>query len=199
MIVTKALDVFTYDELSDDAKKIAMDHMIQFLWEALDCEMVTEDLNGELVRLCSGEEVGAISTKTLRDNYGVEINWSLSYSQSDHVGIRGRFDKNVFPTLFSDLPVTEFTTTTTRSGWSEVVSAGWDGDEGFVDYTNKELPLVWAELDDLERALMKCARESIESYTSEESALEYLRQGFNDRRFLESGKTAPTMFWTDSF
>ena len=198
MIVTKELNVFTYDELSDEAKKVAMDHMIQFLWEALDYEIVTEDLNGELVRLCSGEEVGAISTKTLRDKYGVEIDWSISYSQSDHVGIRGRFDKNVFPTLFSDLPVTEFTTTTTRSGWSEVVSAGWEGDEGFIDYTKKELPIVWAELDDLERALMRCARESIESYTSEESALEYLRQGFNDRRFLESGKTAPTMFWTDS-
>lgn len=198
MIVSKELDVFTYDELSDDAKEVAMDYMIQFLWEILDYDIITEDLNGELVRLCSGEEVGAISTKELRDKYGLEIEWSVSYSQSDHVGIRGKFDKNTFPTFFSDLPVTEFTTTTTRSGWSEVVSAGWEGDEGFVDYSTKELPIVWAELDDLERALLKCAKECFESYTSKESALEYLRQGFNDRRFLETGKTAPTMFWTDS-
>jgi len=197
MRIIREMEVFTFDELDESAQIVAMEHMREFLWEVLNSDNITEELNGELIHICGGHDVGAISSKKLKDEYEVTIDWSISYVQSDFLSVRGRFTKEHFPKLFINLPITEFTTTTNVNGWTQVCNAGWDSDEGFTELSDKELFAVRTELRDLERHLFVRAKDLIEDYTSEEVALEQLRNGFNTRRFVANGKCAPTLFWSD--
>lgn len=199
MKVIREMDVFTFDELSEGSQIVAMDHMREFLYEVLDHETITEELNGELVHICNGRDVGAISSKTLKEKYGVEILWSMNYVQSDFLSVRGRFTKEHLPLFFEGMPFTEFYTTMDSRGWTQIATTGWDSDEGSYILCDEELSIVTNKLEKLERQLFRTADSLIESYTSEESALEQLRHGFNTRRFVANGKCAPTLFWSDDF
>jgi hypothetical protein len=63
--ITVTKTVYTLGELSDSARRKALEKMFSFMYEWIENDQTTEYLNGELAGILTGEYVGDISSKEL--------------------------------------------------------------------------------------------------------------------------------------
>jgi hypothetical protein len=195
MKVTATHNVYTYDELPPDAQKRALELLCNEAYESLDSDMIAEDLAAHFIYLATGKYEGVVSRKELANKYGVSIEWSVGYSQSDHAAISGKLYRYDLPNLAWPEGVTYARIYTTNYGHSRVECVET------AEHTQYQGPLVDQMRDmitELNTKLYRYARQQCEAYTS----AEYVIETYNEcheltRRFTDEGEFAPTPFWTD--
>lgn len=198
--VTKT--VFTLDELSDTARQNALEKMSALLYDWIDPSQIAEYLNGELLAMLTGECVGDISSKELTKRVGLQIEWSLSYSQGDGVAIYGTLNSD-------DAPKLEWgngtTATLTRNSLSNHYSHAYtmnisvfryDEDGYEIDSDCPENEQFADQIRDICRQLEQTGYDQIKWLTCEETVREYLNNDY-PRRFTENGEIDSIEFWSD--
>lgn len=198
--VTKT--VFTLDELSDTARQNALAKMTDLMYEYVQCDEITEYLNGELLTMLTGECVGYISSKELTKRVGLQIEWSLSYSQGDGVAIYGTLNSDDAPNLEWGNGTTA---TLTRNSLSNHYSHEhcinvsvfrYDEDGYEIDSDCPENEQFADQIRDICRQLAQYGYDQIKALTSEEAIHGYL-EGGDARRFTENGEIDSIEFWSD--
>jgi hypothetical protein len=199
--ITVTETVFTLDELSDTARRNALEKMSTWMNEWIEPSQITDFLNGELVGMLTGEYIGEIGKQELIKRVGLSIGWSLSYSQGDGVAIYGRIYAIDTPLLqwpdnatYADL--TNISNHYTHENSFSVELFG-ENDEGYETQYDEGYTDTFAEqLRDICINLKKLGYQELENLTGEQAIIEHLE--INDgRRFTENGDFAPTLFWSE--
>jgi hypothetical protein len=200
--ITVTKTVFTLDELSDTARQNALEKMCAELHEWIEPDQVTEYLNGELLTMLTGECVGEISSKELTKRVGLEIEYSLSYSQGDGVAIYGEI-------YATDAPKLEWhnadNARLTRNGYGnyyshyntfDVVVCGEDENGNYTKLDGDTGEAITEQFRDICRQLARLGYQQIKALTNEEAIREHLEFG-DARRFTEDGDIIHASFWSD--
>ena len=200
--ITVSKTVYTLDELPDTACRYALEKMSALLYDWIEADQITECLNGELLAMLTGECVGEISSKELKNRVGLQIEWSLSNSQGDGVAIYGTLNSD-------DAPKLEWgngtTATLTRNSLSRHYSHAYtmnvavfryDEDGYEIDSDCPENEQFADQIRDICRELEQIGYDQIESLTCEEAIREYLNNDY-PRRFTENGEIERIEFWSD--
>jgi hypothetical protein len=195
MKVVATRNVFTYDELTPDAQQRALEVLCTEAWESLDSDMVAEDLNSHFIYLATGKYEGVVSRKELADKYGVSIEWSVSYSQSDYAAISGKLHRSDLPNLAWPDDVIYARIHSTNHGHSRVECVETDGENL---YHGPLFDATQEMITQLNSKLYRYARDTCETYVGPE----YVLFTYNEchelvRRFTDEGEFANTAFWTD--
>jgi hypothetical protein len=195
MKVVATRNVFTYDELEPDAQQNALGLLCEQAWLNLDSDQAAEELNGWFVYFAAGDDAGCVGSKQVSDKYGVSIEWSLSYSQSDYAAISGKLHRSDLPNLAWPEGVTYARIYTTNYGHSRVECVETE------EHTQYQGPLV-DEVHDMITALnsnlYRQAKAICEAFLHPDYVLEMYRHynGYQ-RRFAADGAYADRAFWTD--
>jgi len=197
MKVVATRNVYTYDELTPDAQQRALETLCAEAWESLDSWQVAEDLNGWFVYEATATTPGCLSNKELLDKYGVNILWSVSYSQSDHAAIAGFLRRSDTPNLAWPEGVDYVRVVTTGYGNHSYPEYVGTADEQEI-YGGKLFQETADMIQNLNRKLYRHARDICDAYTDKE----YVLTTYNEchelvRRFTDEGEFADTAFWTD--
>lgn len=197
MKVTRTREVFTYSELSPAAQDRAIDTLTAEAWDVMDSDMVTEALNGEVIRLATGDSDGCVSTKQTLDRLGIRIYWQVAYMQSDHAYLDGTITCSDWPAFGWPDRVTQVGLTTRRDSCtvSHIYTTDDDGDEWRED-NGSLIKECDALVQGLCRTLYRYARSECDHYTSAAACLERI-DGWLPRRFLADGTFAPSEYWQD--
>ena len=199
--ITVTRTVFTLDELSDAARRNALEKMCTELHEWIEPDQVTEYLNSELLTMLTGECVGEISSKELTKRVGLKIEYSLSYSQGDGVAIYG--------TIYAqDAPKLEWhnadNARLTRNGYGtyyshyntfDVIVCGEDENGNYTTLDGDTGEAITDQVRDICRQLSRLGYQQIEALTNEEAIREHLEMG-DARRFTEDGDIIHPSFWS---
>lgn len=197
MKVTAHHDVYTYDELTPDARHNALTNLCAEAWESLDSDMVTEDLNAYLIELGTGKGHGVLTRKELFDKYDVRIYWQVAYTQGDFAAIEGYLRRSELPNLAWPNNVEAIRVVTTGRGTSSYPSHVVVGDDDEI-YEGATFEAAANMIEGLNRKLYRYAKQQIEGYTSEEYVLNAYNECYElTRRFTDDGELAPAPFWTD--
>lgn len=194
--------VFTLDELSDTARQNALAKMTDLMYEYVQCDEITEFLNGELLTILTGECVGEISSNELQKRTGLKINWSLSHVQGDGVAVYGTIYAADAPKLEwhnadnARLTRNEYGTYYSHYNTFDVEAFGEDDNLNYTTLDGDTGEAIAEQFRDICRKLERLGYEQIEALTSEEAIHGYL-DGGDARRFTENGDFAPTDFWSD--
>ena len=101
--ITITRRVFTLDELSPTAQDRAYGLLHADAWDQIDNQMVSEYLAGKFAYMANGDHAddgyygGGLNKDQLKDRYGVNIYWSVSYSQGDGASIDGVISRDNHP------------------------------------------------------------------------------------------------------
>jgi len=195
MKVVANRNVFTYDELEPDAQQRALEVLCTEAWESLDGDLIAEDLNSHFVYLATGKCEGVLSRKELADKYGVSIEWSVAYSQSDYAAIEGKLHKSDTPNLAWPDDVIYARIHSTNYGHSRVECVETD-DENL--YHGPLFDATQEMITQLNSKLYRHARDTCEAYTHPDYVLNAYNECYEAvRRFTDEGDFANTAFWTD--
>jgi hypothetical protein len=195
MKVVATRNVFTFDELEPDAQTHAILNLCEQAWVSLDSDLIAEDLNSHFVYLATGKCEGVVSRRELADKYGVSIEWSVAYSQSDHAAISGKLHRSDLPNLAWPEDIIYARIHSTNYGHSRVECVET---ENGTDYHSDKCELVHEMIAQLNSNLYRFARQQCEAYTHPD----YVLNAYNEcheavRRFTDEGEFADTAFWTD--
>ena len=198
--ITVTETVFTLDELSDAARRNALEKMSTQLYEWIEPDQVTEYLNGELLTMLTGKCVGEISSKELTKRVGLKIEYSLSYSQGDGVAIYGEI-------FAQDAPKLNWynadNARLTRNGYGnhyshyntfDVVVCGEDENGNYTTLDGDTGEAITDQFRDICRQLSRLGYQQIEALTNEEAIRDHLEWS-EPRRFSENGEILPSKWW----
>jgi hypothetical protein len=192
--------VFRFDELSEDAKWRAIGILREQAWECLDSYLVAEDLTGRFAWEAAHDESAPYSEKQLLAKYGIGIEWSVAYSQSDYAAITGTLDKADTPYLSWPDGVCRILLTKGRaSSWPEyVVVYDEHGEEGNRERGGPQYDAACDMISDLNGELYQWARQACEDYTSVEYVVDQHLESGVPYQWNEDGTQAPAMFWREA-
>ena len=197
--ITVTETVYTLDELSDTARRNALEKMCQWMNEWIEPSQITDFLNGELLGMLTGEYIGEIGSKELDKRVGLSIGWSLSYSQGDGVAIYGRIYATDTPILqwpenatYADL--TNISNHYTHENSFSIKLLG-ENDEGYeTEYDEEHTDTFAQQLRDICVNLKKLGYQELENLTGEQAIREHLEWS-EPRRFTENGDIQPSKWW----
>lgn len=194
MKVCAEVEAYTLAELSDAARKKAVDHMRYRLeedgWVA---EMVSEALVDAFTHLATGEGIGFDSPKYLKDNYGIAIYWEV-YSQGYGAWIDGTLRRSQCPALAWPEGVERV-----KVDYGHYYGMEFEVYDEFGEYATDEAEEAAKKMvRDLCGKLYKAAEEAYDEHTSAEYVIEHYEiNDYPARRFRADGSTVPREFWTD--
>lgn len=194
--ITRTRRLYTYHELSDKAKRKAMDDLRQALYETLDSELVHEALRYHVLLEFTGKDDHDGTSWSWNRHFGehigkgLRIEWSLSHCQGDGVALYGRIYREYAPNLtwaegveYVDL---------VRNSWGTYYShyntfnvEHYDNEGDYVDVGGESE--ITGELRRLCRNLARVGYASIDAYTSEDYALETIDGDSLPRKYDEDG------------
>lgn len=199
--VTATMEVFTLDELDDSAKDHATELLCRDAWESLDGDMIGEAVAGTFAWHASGEYSGVISAKRLRDEYGITLSWSVSYSQSDGATISGTLSRDTSPNLAwpDGIHTVRVRGNTTWGGiCTDVYGIDEDGGEGSHVYEARLIEAANDFVMELCQRVYRWCRDEIEAHTDPKYVLEMFQEYELQRRFRADGSYAPVQFWCET-
>ena len=187
--------VYRFEELSPTAQDRALEVLREQAWECLDSDMISEDIAFMFAITANNKwDNGVLSTKELKDRFGVRLYWSVSYSQSDDGQIEGYLDRDICPDLAWPNDVRAIRVQTNNRHGSTVVDV-FVGDD--YDYAREQADWDAARdmIANLTHTIYKWARQACETYTSAEYVIDRYQDSGLPYQFDEDGNHAPTMFW----
>jgi hypothetical protein len=200
--ITVTKTVFTLDELSDAARQNALEKMNTLMYEYVECDEITEYLNGELFTELTGECVGQISTNELAKRTGLKLNWSLSHVQGDGVAIYGVIYAADAPKLEwynadnARLSPNDYANFYSHENTFTVEVCGEDENGNYTTLDGDTGEEIAEQFRDICRRLKRLGYEQIRNLTGEEAIRGYL-DGGDARRFTEDGNIMHPSFWSD--
>lgn len=195
MKVQAEMEVYTLAELSDSAREKALDGMR--LWMG-DTGWITEDVSESVAScfqvLATGDSEGRVSSKWLREKYGVFIYWSV-YDRGEGAWIDGTLRRSACPAL----------------AWPDGIEAvkvehNYNGHYGMSYEVYTESGEWPSDEDDAAvKAMVKALCDRLHAEAEAEydyfTSAEYLTENYEIngdlRRFREDGSEAPREFWSD--
>ena len=195
--VTVTETVFLLEELSDTARKKALEKMRTVLYEWLDSSQITDYLNGELYAALTGIYDGEISKKELTKRVGLTVEWSLSHCQGDGVAIYGTLNRSdALNVNWGGADNATFTRNSHGHHYSHencmtiaLFETGYE-----IDAESDATEMFAEQFRDLCRELARSGYAEIENLTSEQAVLDHLEWS-EPRRFTEDGDIHPTKWW----
>ena len=200
--ITVTETVFTLDELSDTARQNALETMCTYMHEWMEPDQITEYLNGELLTILTGECVGEISSKELTKRVGLQIEWSLSYSQGDGVAIYGEIYATDAPKLNwynaenARLTRNGYGTYYSHYNTFDVVVCGEDENGNYTTLDGDTREAITDQFRNICRQLSRLGYQALENLTGEEAIYDHL-ECYSERRFTENGDIMHSSFWSD--
>ena len=193
--VTRA--VYRFEELSEDAKWRAIEVLSEQAWDDLDSYMVSEDLTTRFAWEAANNDGGPYSRKAFRDRFGIDIEWSVGYSQSDYAAVTGYLDRVECPHLAWPNDVRAIRVRSNNYHGSTVVDV-FVGDD--YDYAREQADWDAASemIANLNRTIYKWARQACEDYTSTDYVIFFIQASGVPYQWNEDGTQAPAIFWRES-
>ena len=201
--ITITKQVFTLDELTPTAQDRAYGLLNAEAWEHIDNDMVSEYLAGKFAYMANGDDTndgyhgGGLNKDQLKDRYGINIYWSVSYSQGDGASIDGVITRVNHPNLEWPNGIHTIRVKTSNFGNSvitDIYGVDDDGGEGAYVSDHKLIDAANSFIKDICETLYEAAVEECESYTSREVIIDRLSAD-DPRRFNDDGTFAPSEFW----
>ena len=198
--ITVTETVYTLDELSDTARRNALEKMCQWMNEWIEPDQVTEYLNGELFTILTGECVGEIGKNDLNRRVGLIVEWSLNYCQGDGVAIYGTLNSDDAPNVnWHGASTATFTRNSHGHHYSHencmtVALFSYDENGYEIDADKATTEMFAEQFRDLCRELARSGYAAIDDLTSEQEVLYYLEWS-EPRRFTIDGDIHPTKWW----
>lgn len=186
-----------FHELSTAAQDKAEQLLEAEAWEDMDSDSITEEINGELVYLATGDGEGCVSRRELAERFGLRVYWQVSYGQSDHAHLDGVITCGDWPAFGWPEQVTQISVNSSRYGCTitSIYAKDENGDEWRED--NGQLYEECGErLQDLCNKLYLFARMACENYVNLEGCLARIECA-GPRRFLADGSYAPIEYWEE--
>jgi hypothetical protein len=200
---TVTVEVFRYEDLTDEAKEVARERERETLYQ--DPDTLTENIQWEihktLVYRLTGEIYAGWGDKNERVIFAdLDIEFSLSNSQGDGVAFYGIIRKDVAPKL----PWPEnadYAQLTRVAGLSNHYSHYntfhvdvFDADDSRIEGDELE-----EFLRDLSRECERNGYQAIDDTLSDENITDSLENVYGDEyRYLEDGRLAPIAHWRDA-
>lgn len=167
---------YSFEELGKEAQEKAIEDARSLLNEWVPEDYLTEELQCELVSQLGGEVSG------------IDLRYSLGYSQGDGVAIYGTIKREEAPLL--SWPDSVAYVELTRNSWSNHYShyntfnvEAFTEDDDRVE--GEGVNVLEVQLRDLCRDLARHGYDLIEKWTSEEAALTYIRETRGDDYLLD--------------
>ena len=201
--ITATRRVFTLDELSPTAQDRAYGLLHADAWDQIDSNMVSEYLAGKFAYMANGDHAddgyygGGLNKDQLKDRYGVNIYWSVSYSQGDGASIDGVISRDNHPNFNWPNGIHTIRVKTSNLGNSiitDLYGIDDDGGEGAHVSDPKLFDAANSLVRDICDTLYQAAVAECECYTSREVIIDRLSAD-NARRFNDDGTYAPSDFW----
>jgi hypothetical protein len=144
-----------------------------------------------------GDYGGGLNKYQLKDRYGINIYWSVSYSQGDGASIDGVITRDNHPNF--DWPDGIHTIRVKNSNLgnsiiTDLYGIDDDGGEGAYVSDSKLFDAANSLVRDICHTLYQAAVEECECYTSREVIIDRLSAD-DPRRFNDDGTFAPSEFW----
>jgi hypothetical protein len=191
--VTRTRELATFDELTDKAQQKAITEVRAILWEQLDSDYLSDALAWWITDQISSDDtehrIGALFGR----NGTAHIEFSLAYSQSDHVRIVGKIyradaDRLSWPNdPEDDNPYIELPHT--GGIWYE------PGQSDYGRYLDRDHPLA-VEIHQLHRDAYRYLDKTAEAQTDEDAARSWISEQDRPRMFDADGMPAPYS-WRD--
>ena len=195
--ITITRQVFTLDELSPAARDTAIEKLRNDAYEYLPSELISQDLNGRLVALLTGDDRGDIDDDYCKELTGINLEWSLSDRQGDGVAIYGKTSKELVPLL----------------NWGSADSATLTRNSHGHHYTHQncfDIELfdtngdtvadggeLVKQLRGICRTLERAGYELITHLTSAEYVVQSMTYNTYERQFNDDGTAAPVEFLSE--
>jgi hypothetical protein len=167
---------YSFEELGKEAQDKAIEDARSLLNEWVPEEYLTDELQCELVSQLGGEASG------------IDLRYSLSYSQGDGVATYGTLKREEAPNL--SWPDNVAYVELSRNSWSNHYShyntfnvEAFTEDDDRVE--GKAVEVLEGQLRDVCRDLARYGYDLIEKWTSEEAALTYIRETRGDDYLLD--------------
>lgn len=200
MEITRTMEVYTLDELGEEARKRAVSRMVDEEERRLadDPWGVSEAANGRFWELATGEEWGDESNQRLQERFGVRVYWG---SYPWEASVEGTITREACPALAWPEGVEVLTVEVGRGYYSSmrITSAYGKDEHGFVEREIEDYEPLDAMLEGICDQLAAAVRQRYNDICSEEYAVMVYDDGVRgpQRRFLADGSEAPEEFWTD--
>jgi hypothetical protein len=201
--ITITKQVFTLDELTPTAQDRAYGLLNAEAWEHIDNDMVSEYLAGKFANMADGSEPsdgdygGGLNKYQLKDKYGINIYWNVSYSQGDGASIDGVITRDKHPNFEWPDGIHTIRVKTSNLGNSiitDLYGIDDDGGEGAHVSDSKLFGAANSLVRDICDTLYQAAVAECECYTSREVIIDRLSAD-DPRRFNDDGTFAPSEFW----
>jgi len=195
--ITITKQVFTLDELSPAARDKAIEKLCNDAYEYLPSELIWQDLNGRLVALLTGDDRGDIDGDYCKELTGLNLEYSLSYSQGDGVAIYGMTSKALAPLLeWGNADSARLN----RNHWGRHYTHPNCFDVELFD-TNGDTVVDGGELvkqfRGICRTLERAGYELITHLTSAEYVVQSMIDNLVERQFNDDGTLSPIEFWSE--
>ena len=172
---------YEFGELSPEAQGVALTEARESLYITMPEEFISEDIRQALAEALGGEHISTI---------GLELRYSLGYSQGDGASFTGRLTPETAPSLswptgadYADLRAIDH-----HYSHAYTVRAELYDSEGEELDDSPEVSIFRQQIKDISRDLERAGYKSIEDYSSEEAA----RYECEERGaiYLNNGKAA---------
>lgn len=196
--VTRA--VYRFEELSEDAKWRAIEVLREQAWDDLDSDMVSEDLTTRFAWEAAHNDGGPYTAKAFRDRFGIDITWSVGYSQSDYAAVTGTLYRSDAPYLAwpDGIACIRLTRGAGCSYPSDVYEMDENGEEGSHVRDSRILEAAATFIYDLNQNIYEWARQACEDYTSTDYVIDQHQASGVPYQWNEDGTQAPAIFWRES-
>lgn len=156
---------YGFKELTPEAQAYAVQNERNDLYNNMPEEFITEDIRQELAEQLGGDYVSTI---------GLELRYSLGYSQGDGVSFTGRLTPATAPALTwpEGAAYAEIISLTRQYSHANTVRADLFDDEG-EELDGPAVEVFREQIKDLCRILERVGYKSIEDYSSEASARDW--------------------------
>ena len=195
--ITVTRQVFALDELNETAQDRAYGLLHAIAWDQIDADMVSEYLADKFAYIANGGYGGGLTKDQFKNRYGVNIYWSVSYSQGDGASIDGVISRDNHPNFNWPDGVHTIRVKTSNYGnpiITDVYGVDEDGGEGSYVSDRKLLDAANDLVIDICGTLYQAAVAECECYTSRETIIDCLLADV-PRRFNADGTLAPSQFW----
>lgn len=186
--------VYTLGELDASARNKAVDILIDQAWETLPSELIHEMLCDAFCRKAGRDDLRDDAVESVK-KLGIQISWSVAYTQSDCVELNGWLRREDLPGFnwpdgVDGIEVVRgrVTSNTYTDEANERINAGID------NYS-----VQWTQSMDIVKGLQHdlywYARHIIDDMMKESEVIAHYTAQLFPRRFTEDGRLAPADFW----